>query len=101
MEEAVVATLKVVAKGGLPEGAVNEAVAPGGTPEALKATGCEDPESRLIERSKLAVWPKSMLTLDGDVATISKSKAGGGALTTRSTATEWDRAPLVPVIVRG
>ncbi len=92
--------LKVVAKGGFPDGVVNEAVAPGGTPEALNATGCGDPESRLIDRSKLAVWPKSMLTLEGDVAVISKSNGGGGAVTTKSTTTEWDRAPLVPVIVR-
>lgn len=98
--EAVVAMLKVVAKGGFPDGVVKEAVAPGGTPEALNATGCGDPDSRFMDKSKLAVWPKSMLTLDGDVAAISKSKAGGGAVIARSTVTEWDRAPLVPVMVR-
>jgi hypothetical protein len=92
--------LSVAAKGGFPDGDVKEAVAPGGTPEALRATGCGDPDSRLIERSKLAVWPMSMLTLDGDEAAISKSKGGGGGLTAKSTETEWDRAPLVPVIAR-
>src|SRR5437867_6765269 len=95
---AAVVRVRVVEHVGVQEGAEKEALAPAGSPEAEKVTGCEVPETRVAVM--VFVTDKPRVTDLSPPFDSEKSKVEG-ALTVRVKLVVWVTLPSLPVTVMG
>jgi hypothetical protein len=92
--------LSVLEPPAVTEAGLNEAVAPAGTPEALRLTVCATPEVTAVEMALVPAAPPWTTLSEAGAALIEKSLATAGLMTNETLAVCVAEAP-VPVMVIG
>jgi hypothetical protein len=92
-------SVKVALPPAVTEAGLNEAVAPAGTPEALRLTVCATPEVTAVETELLPLPPLVTATLTG-LAAIEKSSTTTALTTNESVAVCVAEAPVPVTVMR-